>query len=589
MNTCPPMDEVARLVGGELSPAEQAALITHLRGCPACRRRMADVSWLARAIRSARDMVPSADEPHLTDLEVAAISTHSLEGPRTEVLLRHVGDCGRCAQLVAAVRKALDDFAELFGDDSDTPPSWWSRLIDGIRRAFRSPGTALALLGAAVLLIVGLGLASLAIGLGGAELSRRLPSTVGIGAVWPISALQQTALGMWAGVLACLASTVACRQGAARLWRIASGHVAAGRRGLGAWVVELAVACLIAGVVAGVVAAPPVRDLPEWPRPAYTVTDLGVCLPYAMNDVGQVVGRVNEGTEHDGYSFVWKRQRGRQPVAIREKCWDGLYAINNAGWAVGSSGMQAILWRDGRVEVLPPLEGREAYVQAWGLNDNGQIVGVSSPDGEWSGWVAGARAVLWEEVDGEWQTTEIPPLPAHDHSFATAITNDGLIAGYCLSHSQYDSFPFQWDPINGTRHLVDPPVSGTCSEVRIHREGRTVVGGADSVRDAAFAWDPLNGIRGLEPFPPPSRARDINIRGAIVGHREGFGATLWDREGPKNLNTLIPRRSGWKLLTASAINDRGQIVGWGTLNGQSPYPFEHGFLLTPIRGSAPSK
>jgi hypothetical protein len=44
----------------------------------------------------------------------------------------------------------------------------------------------------------------------------------------------------------------------------------------------------------------------------------------------------------------------------------------------------------------------------------------------------------------------------------------------------------------------------------------------------------------------------------------------------KDLNKLIPSGSGWVLEQAFAINNAGQIVGTGTINGK-----EHGFLLTP--------
>lgn len=45
-----------------------------------------------------------------------------------------------------------------------------------------------------------------------------------------------------------------------------------------------------------------------------------------------------------------------------------------------------------------------------------------------------------------------------------------------------------------------------------------------------------------------------------------------------NLNSMIPMGSGWNLEEADAINDHGDIVGWGTLNG---YP--QAFLLMPVR------
>ena len=43
-----------------------------------------------------------------------------------------------------------------------------------------------------------------------------------------------------------------------------------------------------------------------------------------------------------------------------------------------------------------------------------------------------------------------------------------------------------------------------------------------------------------------------------------------------DLNTLLPSGSGWTLLAATGINDLGQIVGYGTYDGNN-----QGFLLTP--------
>jgi hypothetical protein len=45
----------------------------------------------------------------------------------------------------------------------------------------------------------------------------------------------------------------------------------------------------------------------------------------------------------------------------------------------------------------------------------------------------------------------------------------------------------------------------------------------------------------------------------------------------RDLNTLVPPDSGWVLHGASAINDSGQIVGWGYFNKEL-----RGFLLNPV-------
>jgi hypothetical protein len=44
-----------------------------------------------------------------------------------------------------------------------------------------------------------------------------------------------------------------------------------------------------------------------------------------------------------------------------------------------------------------------------------------------------------------------------------------------------------------------------------------------------------------------------------------------------DLNNLIDPALGWEILKGTAINDHGQIVGFGTINGQT-----HGFVMTPV-------
>jgi probable HAF family extracellular repeat protein len=78
-----------------------------------------------------------------------------------------------------------------------------------------------------------------------------------------------------------------------------------------------------------------------------------------------------------------------------------------------------------------------------------------------------------------------------------------------------------------------------------------------------------------------SGAGSVNKAGVIVGESalsDGSRqrAVLWDDNGVADLNMLIPPDSGWDLWSASAINDKGQIVGYGRYNGDSAV-----FLLTP--------
>ena len=83
-----------------------------------------------------------------------------------------------------------------------------------------------------------------------------------------------------------------------------------------------------------------------------------------------------------------------------------------------------------------------------------------------------------------------------------------------------------------------------------------------------------------------SYAYDINFDGVIVGAAYldatgagNFRAAVWvpGKSGALNLNDLIPSNTGWTLRQATAINNKGQIVGWGYLNGET-----RAFRLDPV-------
>jgi probable HAF family extracellular repeat protein len=73
----------------------------------------------------------------------------------------------------------------------------------------------------------------------------------------------------------------------------------------------------------------------------------------------------------------------------------------------------------------------------------------------------------------------------------------------------------------------------------------------------------------------------INNKGQVVGDASTAGnaaqlAFLYSDGTMRDLNTLLTPGSGWTLREADAINDNGDIVGWGT----NPSGQIHAFLLT---------
>jgi probable HAF family extracellular repeat protein len=100
----------------------------------------------------------------------------------------------------------------------------------------------------------------------------------------------------------------------------------------------------------------------------------------------------------------------------------------------------------------------------------------------------------------------------------------------------------------------------------------------------AFLFDSPHGMQDLGIAGLESSAMDINNQGEVVGQTERVSgsaeihAFLYDPiNGMQLLEDLIPANSGWqRLLTATSINDRGQILGDGFIDGR-----RHVFLMTP--------
>src|ERR1700675_1415690 len=123
---------------------------------------------------------------------------------------------------------------------------------------------------------------------------------------------------------------------------------------------------------------------------------------------------------------------------------DGLaFAINDRGQAVGASGscgafntitltnlvpLHAVLWQDGKPIDLGNLggDGHFAGIYATGLNDVRQVVGVSDTTGD-----ASFHGFLWQ--DGH--MSDLQPLARDSYSYATAISDKGLVLGLSLDAS----------------------------------------------------------------------------------------------------------------------------------------------------------
>jgi probable HAF family extracellular repeat protein len=340
----------------------------------------------------------------------------------------------------------------------------------------------------------------------------------------------------------------------------------------------------------------------------YRITDLGT-LPggmtseaAAINDHGQVVGAasVPQGT----HAFLWTHSRGMQDLGSLPGGGSYSYAvgINHGGTIAGSSDFtqpytgntHAFLWtRSSGMRDLGTL-GCPDITGATGINFFSEVVGISTiapcPGG------GQYRAFIAYFATSNGIMHSLGTLQGGDFSVAEAINFFGDVAGYSgCSPCSYGSYhAFLWTKADGMQDLGTLPGGTTSSASGINSFG-SIIGGSDFQRSPgqlphAFLWNKDAGMTDLGALPGGSYsyAIGINDRNEVVGDSQyansygsGAHAFLWSKEkGMQDLNDLVRSDSKWVLRTARAINERGQIVGSGTINRQT-----HAFLLTPRRDS----
>jgi probable HAF family extracellular repeat protein len=278
------------------------------------------------------------------------------------------------------------------------------------------------------------------------------------------------------------------------------------------------------------------------------------------------------------------------------------YAINDSGVIVGefnNDASRAFIYTGGAMVGLTRLTGDNDSGVAQDINNVGDIVGVSSNGvagrpTQWSFDGTNYVAIDLGSIDGTMTTS----------GRANAINQLGAAAGFSRDAVASTSQATLWS--GGTVTDLGSLGDGNrCSQALGLNDSNVVVGSSSTGQTVgqligtssttsitrAFQWN-TGVITELSPFnlygpgntgPTTnyhSVAIDINNTGSIVGTSQRIAgspavATLWKNGVPIDLNTLIPAGSGWNLLSAEGINERGDIVGFGTFQGSN-----RAFLLT---------
>ncbi len=279
-----------------------------------------------------------------------------------------------------------------------------------------------------------------------------------------------------------------------------------------------------------------------------------------MNDQGHVVGHFSfqqgkEPTEYHG--FLWTEEGNLTHLTPSTSTESNVAGIKNDGSIAGlifhGTRSQFAEWDlDGSCY---PLEeeihsASEFFIHA--INELGYGVGNYERGNQ-------QVAVLWE-VGGVVQ--DIGTLDG-DYSHALDLNDEMQVVGFgeSASHTQ---IAFLWE--DDRMVALETPANGSSSRAHsINNKGQVV----------GCVYHPTDTVWGvLEMAYRKARNKEHTL------YNDNEHAVLWEEGKLHYLNDLIPRDSGWELLSAEDINDSGQIVGGGLIHG-----VERGFLMTPLDGA----
>jgi probable HAF family extracellular repeat protein len=333
----------------------------------------------------------------------------------------------------------------------------------------------------------------------------------------------------------------------------------------------------------------------------YNLSDLGTLggfysTAYGINSAGKVVG-ISLNTGNATYSATAWNERASDLGTLGGSV--GVAAsINDAGDVVGYStttgnwAQRATLWRNGVASDLGTLGG--TLSQAKSINNAGIIAGES-----WNADNANIRATVWDNG----KVIELEALGGTS-SQASDINDLGHVVGYAQTAVGPDGVHYQghatlW--VDGV--AIDLGTLGGSISVASAINNSGAIVGYSSANFGGWAhaalWD--NGsIFDLSSNFVESEALDINASGQIVGrvgiphgnvsfNGNGYWesrAALWNGTNFTDLNSTFGDTSAGfsSLNSATSINSKGQIVGYGTMIGGNI----HAFMLSPVSVPEPA-
>ncbi len=288
----------------------------------------------------------------------------------------------------------------------------------------------------------------------------------------------------------------------------------------------------------------------------YSITSLGIGNQVlTVNNLGQTAGIA---WANGGAAALFTGGVTSISGNVAGEAW----SINDSGQVVGSIQdgnykSHAFLYSNGSVQSIVPFGGTHGI--AYGINNAGQVVGAATD----------SNIVNHAFIYQDGVVTDLGTMGGN-FSAATGINNKGQVVGYVYGPISTKTFLYDNGGVTvlGVDNLQAAGINDSGQIIGQHGNVGVLFENGVMTKLGSFM---TNGT---------SWASGLNNLGQVVGHAQSSDnearAFLYSDGKLLDLNGLLPTNSGWFLDDAFDINERGQIVGLGRLNGQV-----QGFILSP--------
>lgn len=307
----------------------------------------------------------------------------------------------------------------------------------------------------------------------------------------------------------------------------------------------------------------------------FTYSDIGLndANPIGLTESGYIAGLSVDsgaflGNTIGPYTLLPDH---RQPSGIRDAADGSVWVVDKGKYRWSSA---TGVWEDLGYRAIN-LSGAEV----WDVNRSGAVVGTFGTS--FQRW-----AFAYADFGDGWKTHVLPSfsegyVDKAGAAGAHAISDSGyIVGGLPATATELHAFVYR----NGVMKDLGPGVA-----VHVNEVGQVLIRD-QGMGSEAYIYDDRDGSMRALGGSTSYIANSINRWGQVVGTFYNFTNPkiytpfLWERGRFYNLKNYMADAS-FEIINPVAINDRGQITGWGFYDWPNDKP--HAVLMTPVTGTSP--